>query len=174
MDESEHVEPVPLKARPRSVENRVAEELSRHFTLLGLPPVERIPVLGRTGPDLTVNALKLVVDVKSRIEVPKRLFFPIQIPFSFDCFMAVRLCNLETLWSDPFASAPIDFSSALVMKYWNHMEEWTAARMEGGISCVVLHRPEMPIGAAVAVIHQNSRRRLIEYASANAIVDPRQ
>ncbi len=56
-----------MKARPRCVERSVAEALSSILNT----PVERIPVLGRTGPDLTYHPpLNLIVDVKSRINVP--------------------------------------------------------------------------------------------------------
>ena len=63
-----------MKARPRSVERKVAAFLSRYFVQLGLSPVERIPVLGRSGPDITSNEWGLVIDVKSRLEVPKTPF----------------------------------------------------------------------------------------------------
>ena len=56
------------------MENRVAAYLSALFAGIGLSPVERIPVLGRTGPDLTINELGLVVDVKSRQACPKMYF----------------------------------------------------------------------------------------------------
>lgn len=154
-----------MKARPRSVENRIAGALNDHFTLLGMTRVERIPVLGRTGPDISTNEMKLVVDVKSRREIPKTIFFPLMIPFTFDHLMAVRLCNLNILWDeDAFdcPTAPLDFSSKLIRGYLEHMEEWTAANEPDGISAVILHRPETPIGNSVVVIHSISRRRLYD------------
>jgi hypothetical protein len=139
-----------------------------HFVRLGMTPVERIPVLGRTGPDLSINELKLVVDVKSRIEVPKALFFPLTVPFTFDHMTAVRLTNLYELWEenfdDCFRSSPLAYSSKTVRDYLEHMEEWTAENCKDGVSCIVLHRPELPIGSCVAIIHSRSRRRLIEHA----------
>jgi hypothetical protein len=156
-----------MKARPRSVENRVAEALSEKFSRLGLPAVERIPVLGRTGPDITINGLKLIVDVKSRIEVPKSLFFPLEIPFAFDPLarlIGVRVCCLPTLWDGEWPPAPLDVSSKIVRGYIEHMEEWTREHEPDGVSCIVLHRPEIPIGNSVVVIYSSSRRRLIEYA----------
>ena len=39
-----------------------------------MDPVERLPVIGRTGPDITMNKLALAVDIKSRLEVPKAVF----------------------------------------------------------------------------------------------------
>lgn len=152
-----------MKARPRSVENRAAEAVSLHFAALGLPEVSRIPVLGRTGPDLSLNNMKLVVDVKSRREVPKAIFFPLAVPFTFAGMDAARLACLNTLWEDGPA-APLDFASKIIRDYLEHMEEWTKDNCPDGISCVILHRPEMPIGASVAVIHSHNRRRLIDYA----------
>lgn len=152
-----------MKARPRSVENRAAEAVSAHFAALGLPGVSRIPVLGRAGPDLGWNEMKLIIDVKSRKEIPKAIFFPLTVPFCFDGMAAARLANLNTLWED-HPAAPLDFSSKIIRDYLEHMEEWTREECPEGISCVILHRPEMPIGASVAVIHFHNRRRLIEYA----------
>ena len=65
-----------MKARPRRAEREVARHLSSFFEALGLPAVERIPVLGRTGPDITWNEFKLIVDVKSRLSVPKGISIP--------------------------------------------------------------------------------------------------
>lgn len=162
-----------MKARPRSIERKVAEALNAHFAPLGLAPVERIPVLGRTGPDISLNALQLVIDVKSRLEVPKAIFFPLMGPFFFDGMIAVRLANLPTLWDEEWSPAILDYSSKTIRDYLAHMEEWTRVKCPDGISCVILHRPEMPIGASVAVIYQNSRRRLIEYAK-HCTANPRE
>ena len=153
-----------MKARPRSVENRVADALNEHFQRLGCASVERIPVLGRTGPDISINEMNLVVDVKSRLEVPKAIFFPLAVPFAFDRMVAVRLTNLSTLWDPEQYAAPLDFSSKIIRGYLEHMEEWTKAKAPAGVSCVILHRPEMPVGSSVVVIYSTSRRRLFEYA----------
>lgn len=163
-----------MKARPRSVENRVAEAMSLHYRELGLKDVERIPVLGRTGPDLTINEMKLVVDVKSRKEISKVIFFPLNWSFSFDSMVGVRLANLPLLWSEMCPAVPLDFRSKTIQDYLAHMEEWTHESEPDGISCIVLHRPEMPIGGAVAVIYSNSRRRLIEHAKQYRNSHPRE
>lgn len=154
-----------MKARPRSVENRVADALNDQFVRLGLSPVERIPVLGRTGPDISINELHLVVDVKSRLEVPKALFFPLACPFAFEDMLAVRLASIDTLWSGEIQHpAPLDFSSKIVRGYLAHMDEWTRTNEPAGVSCVILHRPEMPTGQSVVIIYAQHRRRLVEYA----------
>lgn len=129
-----------------------------------MTPVERIPVLGRTGPDLTINEMNLVVDVKSRLEVPKALFFPLMIPFRFDGLAAVRVADLNTLWDPEYAAAPLQFSSKIVRGFLEHMEEWTRQQRPEAVSAVILHRPEMPIGSSVVIIFANCRRRLFEYA----------
>lgn len=63
-----------MKRRPRRVEQKVAEHLTAFFAHLGLPEVKRIPVLGRTGPDIEINEFGLIVDVKSRQSVPTQSF----------------------------------------------------------------------------------------------------
>jgi len=162
-----------MKARPRAVENRVADALNEHFKALDVSQVERIPVLGRTGPDISLNELRLVVDVKSRKEVPKAIFFPLIGPFTFDGLVAVRLCNLPTLWDRNWSPALLGYSSKMITDYLEHMDEWTQAHAKDGVSCVILHRPEMPIGSSVVVIHSTSRRRLFDYAERYAIDHPR-
>lgn len=163
-----------MKARPRSVENQVAAALNQHFQTLAVAPVERIPVLGRSGPDLTTNELNLIVDVKSRLEIPRAIFIPLAVPFCFDDLTLVRLANLPTLWDAQYSPAAMDFSSKLIRSYLAHMDEWTRANAPDGISCVILHRPKMPIGDSVAAIYSTSRRRLIEYATRYRIDDPRE
>jgi hypothetical protein len=151
-----------LKARPRGAERSVAKHLSDIFVDLGLSPVERIPILGRTGPDLSSNELNLVIDVKSRKEVPATIFFPILGPFSFDQFFAVRLCCLSTLWDEGIHIAPLDFRSVLVTKYWEHMDEWRQEKNPQGVTALVLHRPTEPFGSALFIIHKSDYRRLYE------------
>jgi hypothetical protein len=158
-----------MKSRPRSVENRVADAMNSHFSRLGMSSVERIPVLGRTGPDLSINEMGLAVDVKSRIEVPKAIFFPLGECFRFDGMTAVRLTNLYCLWEDFTLENPtdrmpalLDYSSKTIRDYLAHMDEWTQAHEPNGISCIVLHRPEVPIGSSVAIIYSNCRRRLYD------------
>ena len=153
-----------MKARPRSVEREVARALSRFFVQNDLSPVERIPVLGRTGPDLTSNELGLVIDVKSRLEVPRTPFTPYPI-IVFDeelKLVGVRLKDLPLLVVDTPVT-PIDFSSTLVRRWYLHMQEWTLANHPNGISALVLHRPKMPIGAALLILSHENRRRLITW-----------
>lgn len=155
-----------MKARPRSVERKVASFLSEKFSSLGLSPVERIPVLGRTGPDVSINELGLVIDVKSRLEVPKSYFGHggcITHYADEHHLIGVKLCDFLLLFD---ISTPVEQSTArslLVERYYAHMDEWTKEKYPSGITCLVLHRPKMPIGKSLLIISENDRRRLTEW-----------
>ena len=148
-----------MKARPRAVENRVANALSALFVQIGALPVERIPVLGRTGPDITLNELKLVVDVKSRLECPKSYFCSRiaedELHFIIPLRLIPQFLKQET---EPFR---LSFTSTLVRRYWEHMDAWTRANEPDGISAIMMHRPKMPVGRAVLILSKNDTRRLI-------------
>jgi hypothetical protein len=61
--------------RWKAVERFVAAEFNSVLSGIGnYSSIERIPLLGREGPDLTVNELGLVINVKSRSRIPERLF----------------------------------------------------------------------------------------------------
>ncbi|MEL7591755.1 MAG: hypothetical protein AAGU17_10745 [Anaerolineaceae bacterium] len=154
-----------MKARPRSVERKVAACLSQHFAELQLSPVERIPVLGRTGPDLTINELGLVIDVKSRLEVPKTIFQPSGPVVDFRDelhLVGIRLKDIYLL-TEECDTQSLDFSSALIHQWYVHMDEWTQENSPSGITALVLHRPRMPIGAALLILSLENRRRLIQW-----------
>ncbi len=153
-----------MKARPRSVERKVATFLSQYFVQLGLSAVERIPILGRSGPDITINEWGLVIDVKSRLEVPRTPFtiYPIIAFDDEENLVGVRLKDFPLLVEDTPAT-PIDFSSVLVRRWYLHMDEWTRANYPGGIPALVLHRPRMPIGAALLILSDENRRRLMQW-----------
>jgi hypothetical protein len=147
-----------MKERPRSVEREVALHLSNFSRLYRFKPIERIPILGRTGPDLTINELKLVVDVKSRLEVPKGIFYCALV--EFDGMLAVPLRQLgEIVCSDP---RPVDFISKTVRDYYVHMDAWRRENFPDGISALVLHRPKKPIGLAMFIIHKDNRSKLCQ------------
>ena len=151
-----------MKARPRSVERKVAAFLSLYFVHHNLSPVERIPVLGRTVPDITINEWGLVIDVKSRLEVPRTLFTPYSV-IAFDEELKLIGARLKDLSLLDTQATPIDFSSILVRKWYLHMQEWTLANHPTGIPALVLHRPRMPIGAALLILSQENRRRLTQW-----------
>jgi hypothetical protein len=142
-----------VKARPRSVENEVARYLSRKFAALELDPVERVPVLGRTGPDVSVNQSKLAIDVKSRKEIPKCMWH-YQGPARFGDLVAIRLFEFEKLfWHVPIPEHPLPKT---VHGYIEHMAAWS----DEHIPAIVLHRPRIRIANAIFVIREADIERL--------------
>lgn len=153
-----------MKARPRSVEREVAKHLTDFFLTIGCSPVERIPILGRTGPDITINEFKLVIDVKSRLEVPKMYFIHDDFILDFpDGLLGVRLENMHLLAAPLTKIRCSNFSSVLVRRWYDHMNEWTQEEVPDGINALVLHRPKMPIGKSLLIISKLNRRRFIEW-----------
>jgi hypothetical protein len=146
-----------MKQRPRRAEREIARILSEKFVGIGMDPVERIPVLGRTGPDISLNQFRLVVDVKSRLEVPKGYLVP-EIT-SFGALIGVPLCKMQDLaFQVPETERPV---SVIVNRWFAHMDEWTKAKTRGGITALVLHRPKLPFGKAVLII---SKSQMEEFA----------
>lgn len=148
-----------MKARPRRMENRVAEYLSQFFVSLGMKPVERIPILGREGPDITSNEVKLVVDVKSRLQVPKG---PISIPMSEITLIGVNLVGIH-LRDLPILLEKTEIGNSitgsLTVKIWyDHMSEFND--IPDGIPALVLHRPGLNTDRAVLIIHKDDLGRL--------------
>jgi hypothetical protein len=137
----------------------VAKMLTDISIPLGYKPIERKPVIGRTGPDLSFNELGLVVDVKSRIEVPIHICVPNIVQFG-----DLVVCPLGTLMQE--IGEPIifhsSFHSKIVDGYYNHMDEWKRENMPDGITALVLRRPKMPFGMSVLVISNTSREKLIK------------
>ncbi len=146
-----------MKQRPRRAEREVAALLSEFFLSIGCSAVERIPVLGRTGPDISINELGLVVDVKSRLEVPIGAFSDRVVHYQ-GIYWAVPLAKLSDLLISEGEEVP--FKSKLVDAWYAHMDEWTKTHQADGISAIVLHRPKMPYGKAMFIIQ--NRRRFIE------------
>ena len=137
-----------MKARPRRIENRVAQVLTAQFEPLGLSPVERIPVLGRRGPDLTWNEIKLIVDVKSRKACPKSFFH--EGLFRHQKLLACPVGDITVFNCDLMGDLP---ASKQVNRWFHHMDEWTKAEMPSGITALVLHLPGLPVGRSALVIH---------------------
>jgi hypothetical protein len=139
-----------VKARPRSVENKVAEILSGHFQKVKMAPVARVPVTGRQGPDISINQAGIAVDVKSRLEVPKTLWRQMKKKkvAAFGPLVAVRLKDFLALLED----LPISEAGQLpktVRLYHDHMAAWCNGTT---IPVVVLHRPEMWVHNALVMM----------------------
>jgi len=153
-----------MKARPRQAENRVAEILSDFFSQYGLSPIERIPVLGRTGPDLTMNEAVLVVDVKSRKAVPKGVFKALQdYPAVWDgTLIAFPIGNLAGALMNNKGQVGRMKTSRTIHDWYQHMEEWTGEHTTNGISALVLHIPQMPYGNAALILKQSDVGLLVD------------
>jgi hypothetical protein len=141
-----------MKPVPREAENRTAAMLNEYlFTPLGLPYVHRQPVIGRTGPDITLNEFKLVVDSKSRKRVPiciwgqprKRITTytrPVWMLID-DVLLAVPMNRITWINEEP----RIVFHSETkeIADYYNHMDAWRKAECPDGITALALRKPGM-------------------------------
>ncbi len=146
-----------MKQRPRRAEREVAALLSDFFLSIGCSAVERIPVLGRTGPDISINELGLVVDVKSRLEVPIGAFFDRVVHYR-GIYWAVPLAKLSDLLISE--GEEVSFKSKLMDAWYDHMDEWTQTHQPDGTSALILHRPKLPYGKAMFIL--KNRRRFVE------------
>lgn len=151
-----------MKGRPRSVERKIALNLTGFFESIGCSPVERIPVLGRTGPDISINEFGLVVDAKSRLQVPIG-YIEIGTIEQFTGhgldLIGVRMKDIPLLMTDEPISHKSIFVSKTVSAWFNHMDEWTQQKYKTGITALVLHKPGLSISHAVLIISLEDRRR---------------
>lgn len=142
-----------MKARPRSVEREVASELSRFFVLCGYEPVERVPILGRSGEDIQSRG-GLVVDVKSRENIP--VLYRLRHAGAVGLFgtnVGVRLGEIGNL----FTPTPKSVSSSIVVDRWmEHAAEW------GEIPCLVLHWPGTWVKNATFLIRLKDKELFYE------------
>ena len=156
------------RARFKDVEKEVAKCLTDVFSTS--EKFYRIPITGRTGPDITVNETNLVIDVKSRLVIPNFMFAGENVVNNYNYqFFGTRIENLTefpklTTFPELEASEILPMSN-LVLKWWNHMDEWAQKYHPGGIATIILHRSRMPIGQATVVIHQKDRSELCRILS---------
>lgn len=155
----------------------MAEELTKwsasrghHYKLI------RLPAMGRSGPDVDVNDYHWVIDVKSRIEVPKTISkivnkdvnikWYIKAPgFGNPCsfWYACRLDHLDVMFDFDWEEA--DFASIMIHRWLEKMRRWGAKNpWKGveGIGMVVLHRPRKPVGSSVVLMAQKDWLRVME------------
>jgi len=152
-----------MKARPRSIEREVAKWITELSTPKGYQPVERKPVIGRTGPDIEINELGLVIDVKSRLAVPKMAFVAkgYEMRFGSTGLIGVRIDEIERLFCPPDEALIVRRPPlASVWKWWEHMDEWRQMNYPQGVSALVLHRPGMPVRCCSVVISNSEREKL--------------
>jgi len=149
-----------MKARPRGVERNIALLLSEIFCAIGYERVLRIPVLGREGPDISINEFGLVVDVKSRISVP--LSYVTGEFVSFDCLLGIPLCEMQYLAD--MSIEPVDERrlSKTVSEWFFHMDKWRTENYSLGITALILHRPKMPYGNSTLIIHNSQRKEFCQ------------
>jgi hypothetical protein len=130
--------------------------LTSIFSDVGMAAVERIPILGRTGPDITLNEAKFVIDVKSRLSVPDGIFpgkseIPCMFANGLTSFSFKNLRNLSTDKRHSF-HLPKKQEFKSVAAWYSHMHEWTLEHESEGITMLVLHKPGMPIGRSCIII----------------------
>ena len=152
-----------MKARPRHVEGEIAKRLSLFYSQFGYKSVERIPVLGRTGPDIEVNEMRLAVDVKSRIQVPKSMIVPPKLARVFDvenqALIGVSLESLALLDQNP-AAETVYPGSKVVLRWLLHMQAWADAN--ACTAALVLHRPKLAYSQSTFIIFQKDWRLLCQ------------
>jgi hypothetical protein len=144
-----------MKLRPRRAENEVAKRLTAFFVSVNMDPVERLPVIGRTGPDITMNELGLAVDVKSRLEVPKAVFEvePGSV-MRMQGYYLMRLADLELLLEYNLPFQVSHKYSRMVGRWFTHMQSWRRVHQPNGFTALVLHRPRMKYDDAVLVVRR--------------------
>lgn len=155
-----------MKARPRYAENKIAEVMSGIFNDYGLPSVERKPVIGRKGPDLTWNEAKIIIDVKSRKAVPLLYKFPTSEVCRYGELLAVKLSDFSLIIGE-CVQYPCERPISMVVQRWyENMDEWTQNEMPSGISALVLHWPRSKYANAVFVFKEIQWELLNERFSA--------
>jgi len=156
-----------MKSRPRRAENEVAKRLTAFFVNINMDPVERLPVIGRTGPDISMNQLGLAVDVKSRLEVPKSVFEvePGRV-MKMQTYAIMRLADVELLASYDLSFQVSYKYSKMVRRWFVHMDRWRREHRENGFTALVLHKPKMKYDDAVLVVqrYKKLQARLRRYA----------
>lgn len=159
-----------MKARPRRVENRVAEELTKwsaergdHYVLT------RWPAMGRVGPDIYPNPYTFVIDVKSRKSISDKPFNITDLNRETKWWVReadtcsrgwyiCRLDQLESMMKMDWLQYP--WYSKTVNGWLSKMQGW--ASDNGGIGMIILHKPRKPIGSSIVVMDTADWLRLME------------
>lgn len=145
------------RKRWKSVEVNVALHLSGIFSDVGHSAVKRIPILGRTGPDISYNDIGLVVDVKSRLEVPKSSLATKGKTLRMGNMLG--FCLADMLEFERLTSLTAE-PSIIVSTWLSHMNDWKVKHLPTGITCVIIHRPKLPIGESTVIIYAHERNTL--------------
>lgn len=170
-----------MKGRPRRIENEVAKHISRYLAKFNLEEVGRIPVLGRTGPDIDVwPVFKIAVDVKSRKAIPqsyklhgRHLQEWAINDEDWDGWPQIgcRLCDLDLLFDTENVSMHLYRNMSSTVAFWlNHMSQWCGIEVTkevgkpmvvshpDNIPALVLHWPGTPVKNSTFVIYEPHRR----------------
>ena len=146
--------------RWKAVERATAAALNAVLSDVGnFTPIERIPLLGREGPDLTINEVGLVINVKSRAIIPPRLFPQAKQLLHISDLVCFRMEDLCRVSSFPILAAATP-SWKKLKDWWEFMDKWTKEFQPDGITAILIHRPRMPIGHMGIAIHFKDLRRL--------------
>ena len=147
------------RGRWKGAERSVATELNKVFSDVGKTAVARVPVNGREGPDITINEVGLVINVKSRKVIPERLFPRKKQILHIGNYVCLRLSDLKDIDDHGLGIASTGPWKELD-DWWKLMDKWTREFRPGGITTIVLHRPRMPYGNVGIAIHFNDLKRL--------------
>lgn len=149
-----------MKPRPRAAENGIAREINNIFIPLGFSEVKRIPVLGREGPDLTINETGLVIDVKSRKQCPSK-FFSRENYLQTQGNIPICAVSIENLPNLQNLTQVETFGSVMVRRWLDHMDNWRKTEKPEGISAIILHRPRLPYGKSMFVFYHSDIGKII-------------
>jgi hypothetical protein len=167
-----------MKARPRRVENKVAEFLTEYLQSRfgSVSKVERIPVLGRAGPDIDILPVyRIAIDVKSRKANPIRYklnkgtlryfwgdgFIHIENKSGWvrHPHIACRLDDLDLLFDTENEETDNRPGTKTVSNWLVHMDEWCDEN-KPILPALVLHWPGTAIKRSAFVILDGDRRTL--------------
>ena len=159
-----------LQARPRRVENRVAEELTKWSAERGDHWVfERRPAMGRTGPDIEPNPYNFVIDVKSRRSISNKPFRIVDSNRGVKWYVRDEkselggwyLCRLDHLDVMLQMTWELETWHSIVVDGWlEHMRDW--ANQNSGMGMLVLHKPRKPIGSSIVILKASDWLGLME------------
>jgi len=160
------------KSTWKVVEKKIAEELNKYFSKIGMKNVERIPILGRNGPDLTVNESGLLIDVKHRLTNPKYLQLEDkQVAQVGSSLLMVKVKDIKLLAE----TEKIDIilrGSRIVRGYYDHKYSHSRQKryMPNGdvIPCNILQYPNCKYQDSVIIISKSDRSLLNERVSNSA------
>ena len=157
------------KSTWKVVEKKIAEQLNIYFNEIGMKEIARIPILGRNGPDLTVNESGLLIDVKHRLSNPKFLQMEDgQVAKVGHSLLAVKVKDIYSLAETDRIDVALR-GSRLVHKYYDHMHSHSREKkyMPNGnaIPCIILHYPNHEYKDSILIIGKNDRSLLNERIS---------